>query len=153
MARFVAIHNFGPGLREKYQQAGPQAFELLKERYPELVWVGAFIEWETGEAVCVWEVRSAEAIKEHFAQTQTPYEDVFPVRTGARETETGAADGVVGAGRRSANISEQGRLDALSIGENGGCTRISRPKGSSPSPRATEGTGSPTPHDTVFRPR
>lgn len=79
MARFLAIHNFGPGAREMFQQGAPQMLAAMKEIYPQIVWNGAHIEWETGKAVCVWEAPSMEAIKELFAQLQTPYEDIFPV--------------------------------------------------------------------------
>jgi hypothetical protein len=91
MPRFVAIHNLGPGAREMFAQAGPAMLAAVKEVYPEVVWDGVHIEWETGKAVCVWDAPDAETVKGLFEQLQFPYEDLFPVeRLSAYDLATGA---------------------------------------------------------------
>ena len=79
MPRFLATHNFGPGAREMFAQGGPAMLAALKEVYPEVVWSGVHIEWETGKAVCVWDAPDATILKGLFEQLQVPYEDLFPV--------------------------------------------------------------------------
>ena len=79
MARFLAIHNLGPGAREMFAQAGPAMLAALKETYPRVVWNGVHIEWETGKAVCVWDAPDLATVKGLFEQLQVPYEDLFPV--------------------------------------------------------------------------
>jgi len=78
MPTFLAIHNFGPGARERFAKGGPAMIALLKERYPQVVWNGAYIQWETGKAVCFWDAPDLDTIKGLFEQTQTPYQEIYP---------------------------------------------------------------------------
>lgn len=90
MAKFLAIHNLGPGARDMFAQAAPAMEASLKDRYPQVVWNGMYIQWETGKAVCVWEAPDADSIIEGFEELQIPYEDVFPVEcVSARDALTG----------------------------------------------------------------
>jgi len=90
MAKFVAIHNLGRGAREMFAQGGPAMLAWLKAKYPEVVWNGMYIQWETGKTVCVWEAPDADSIIEGFEELQIPYEDVFPVEwVSARDALTG----------------------------------------------------------------
>ena len=79
MAKFAALHNLGPGARDMFAQSGPELIAALKDIYPQVVWDGAYIDWETGKAVCIWEAPDAETIRGLFEQMQTPYDDVYPV--------------------------------------------------------------------------
>jgi len=79
MPRFLAIHDFGPGAREMFAQAGPAMLAALKEVYPAVVWSGVHIEWETGKAVCVWDAPDLATVKGLFEQLQVSYDDLFPV--------------------------------------------------------------------------
>ena len=62
-----------------FAQARPAMLAGLKEAYPRVVWNGAYIEWETGKVVCVWDAPDAESIKALLHQVQFPYEDMYPV--------------------------------------------------------------------------
>jgi hypothetical protein len=79
MAKFVAIHNFGPGIRDLFAQSGEDLVAALKEAYPQMVWDGMFVDWESGKAVCLWEAPSTDAVLGLFKQMQTPYDDLYPV--------------------------------------------------------------------------
>ena len=60
-------------------RSAPGLLAGLKERYPQIVWNGVYIQWETGKAVCVWDAPDAESITSLLEEWQTPYEDVYPV--------------------------------------------------------------------------
>jgi hypothetical protein len=79
MPKFIAVHSFGPGLRDMLAQIGPDLLAALKETYPQVVWDGMHVQWDTGKAVCLWEAPDAETIKGLFEQMQTPYDDLYPV--------------------------------------------------------------------------
>ena len=79
MPRFVAIHNFGSGAREVFAQKGGDMIAVLRETYPQVVWEGAYIEWATGKAVCVWDAPDAESIRKGFARLGIPCDDLYPV--------------------------------------------------------------------------
>ena len=79
MPKFAALHNLGPGVREMFAQGASELAAALKEMYPQIVWDGAYIDWETGKAVCIWEAPDAEAVVGVLEQMQTPYDDVYPV--------------------------------------------------------------------------
>ena len=79
MPKFVAIHDIGPGLREIFAEKWSDMVPAMKQMYPQVVWDGVYVEWETGKAVCLWEAPDAESIINTLDELGFPYEDVFPV--------------------------------------------------------------------------
>ena len=79
MPKFVAIHNLGPGVREWIAESGPSLLAAHKEVYPQVVWNGIYIQWETGKGICLWEAPDADSIISLLKELETPYEDVYPV--------------------------------------------------------------------------
>ncbi len=79
MPKFAAIHNFGPGLGEMLAEQGADMIAWLQQVYPQIVWDGMYADWESGKVVCLWEAPDVESVISHLEETETPYEDVFPV--------------------------------------------------------------------------
>lgn len=79
MPRFVATHNLGSEARAMFAQKGGDMIAALKEMYPRVTWNGAYIQWETGKTICVWDAPDAESVISGFEQLGIPYEDIYPV--------------------------------------------------------------------------
>ena len=82
MPKFVVTHvtnKLPPFTPEVAKQMRPIAEPVLREKYPEIVWNYAFIDNETGRAVCDWDGPSAEVVEDVLKKLGMPYDAVFPV--------------------------------------------------------------------------
>ena len=77
MPRFIATHTM-PATEEAI-------VKMAKENAPEwseigLTWIRTYCDFDDNKFFCEWEAPSKEALEQKFKETNSPYDDIYPVR-------------------------------------------------------------------------
>jgi len=77
MPRFIATHTMSVSEEAIIKMAKEDA-----PKYSEtgVTWIRTYCDFEGNKFFCEWEAPNKEAIEKIFKETNSPYDDIFPVR-------------------------------------------------------------------------
>jgi hypothetical protein len=77
MPRFIATHTMSVSEEAIVKMAKEEAPKFSEMG---LTWIRTYCDFDNNKFFCEWEAPNKEAIEKLFKETNSPYDDIFPVR-------------------------------------------------------------------------